>query len=583
MKRTLFILISSVSFLLLSCRSVQIFTPETISDELRIFQGGKLEYHKDLPIITLSGSHYEMGLQYGVLLRDEYTKAIEKNKTIINAVKDSSPALLKPFVSALFKNQVNKKFLKHLPEIYREELQGIADGSGVPFSDVVFTAAGSGTLDLACTSLISKSDSSILLGKNLDWAPNFYGKMPVIVKYQPDDGYFSVSASLILMPMGVITGMNDKGLALSINFVSTYKDENPDGMPVFYLNREILSKAENMAQAESLLKQFGGIYSWLVSVISSTELTGKKYELTAKDISSLSVQSGETLYALNGFENEYMKSRYMPLLFSVNDINDSRTRLLDTLLSEKKYETVDDLLFLLGHDGYGINDYSSRFSTMGINHCGTISTTVLDPENYCMYFGYGCFYSAWSEISKIDFKTGQTEIWRDADPLISEKVLQYAEKWYPDFHTELFAGRGAGIAEKIKACPETNQFILYTLNQIREYDSESVDDEYFTGLLKQFCENEADSQYVWIIAGNYFFEKKDFSQAEKYLSKILESDITVPDEKVNAAVKLAEISKYRGKTEKYKLYISICREIIDKYRDQYLFTEEENSLYEEIR
>ena len=87
-----------------------------------------------VPLLEVSGTHYEMGLQYGVLLRPEIKNALESYERIFTWTASTlgSPA-------HAFHEMIRKRtevLLKKLPGRFVEELQGVSEGAGLAFEDV---------------------------------------------------------------------------------------------------------------------------------------------------------------------------------------------------------------------------------------------------------------------------------------------------------------------------------------------------------------------------------------------------------------------------------------------------------------
>ena len=88
--------------------------------------GGWLEERNGVKILHLNGSYYDMGFAHGILLKDDIWKSYrtqlvfsEKNyydyERILSVWYDMEP---------------------HIPERYKEEMQGLADGANMTFEQV---------------------------------------------------------------------------------------------------------------------------------------------------------------------------------------------------------------------------------------------------------------------------------------------------------------------------------------------------------------------------------------------------------------------------------------------------------------
>jgi hypothetical protein len=139
-----------------------------------------------------------------------------------------------------------------------EETAGIAralaarDSDGVRYlyggvfggGSTVFAATGPAT-----------ADGRALIGRNVDWSDDGGRRRPLVARYHPDNGdlvHLAVSWPLIVVP---IVGLNEAGLAVSINFFDS--DEMFGlGFPR-YLYRRLLQRARTVDEALALLAESG--------------------------------------------------------------------------------------------------------------------------------------------------------------------------------------------------------------------------------------------------------------------------------------------------------------------------------------
>lgn len=187
-------------------------------DELKYLEGGWIEERNGVKILHISGSHYEMGYQYGYLLKDEL---IENIRAILEfSDKKGYP----------FNWLVNKWLLReqYTPGKYIEELSGIADGAGVSYDQIAATHMAFETCGIMqCFGIAawnnSTSDGSLLHAKSLDQqsviidpisGKNMYENQVLIIR-KPSDGYASINPSIVGRINGG-GGFNEKGIAYSV-------------------------------------------------------------------------------------------------------------------------------------------------------------------------------------------------------------------------------------------------------------------------------------------------------------------------------------------------------------------------------
>ena len=129
-------------FLLFACNSGKSFTD--------IAQRGYIQNVQGIKIVHLYGTPYEMGYEHGRLLKTEirafYTEFFEKavlpvinrNKTLLIEYFDYSSEKYSGdnFAKQLVLDSAHE-MEKSIPERYIEEMKGIADGSGLPYDEIL--------------------------------------------------------------------------------------------------------------------------------------------------------------------------------------------------------------------------------------------------------------------------------------------------------------------------------------------------------------------------------------------------------------------------------------------------------------
>jgi isopenicillin-N N-acyltransferase like protein len=217
---------------------------------------GELKYVNDIPVAVLAGSPEEIGKQYGELILKPAKEPLVKRVDSYMAKVgwgEQFPTMLK-YAGPLF---------TMFPEHNRTELLTAAKTADV---DVRLLSALNLIPDLAklggCSTVVVEparsSTGAPLFGRNLDWPP--HEKLPeftLVVVYKPTGkrAFASITFPVIL---GVLSGMNDAGLCLTINEITASKDgskkQDLNGVPMMYLFRKILEECKTVAEAEKMLK-----------------------------------------------------------------------------------------------------------------------------------------------------------------------------------------------------------------------------------------------------------------------------------------------------------------------------------------
>lgn len=166
----------------------------------------------------------------------------------------------------------NRNLGKNVPEEYREEIYGISlscthefDAIGTPYErQLNYHAAhdiGHTMQDymlVGCSSFAAwggaSADSTLVIGRNFDfWVGDEFAHNKIVMFYAPDDGYRFASVSWPGMT-GVLSGMNEKGLTVSLNAAKGALPTS-SAMPISVLAREILQYASNIEQALAIAQK----------------------------------------------------------------------------------------------------------------------------------------------------------------------------------------------------------------------------------------------------------------------------------------------------------------------------------------
>jgi len=222
---------------------------------LALSSGLSLSYYtktknSDLSIIKIEGDTWrELGIDYGRKCKNE----IQGLAALLRELGDAAGLLGTSF------EQLKNDFEPYIPDYLIEEMEGVAEGAGVDYMDIlmincfaeIMLLAASG--GIACTQwakLNGVSDSGPIFGRTLDFFPSFV-LMNFNVYLVADIGGIRWIGQSIAGMVGLLAGMNDKGLVISISMVST--NETGLGIPMVLAIRHALQQYENVAEAEAYL------------------------------------------------------------------------------------------------------------------------------------------------------------------------------------------------------------------------------------------------------------------------------------------------------------------------------------------
>ncbi|QDV36627.1 C45 family autoproteolytic acyltransferase/hydolase [Tautonia plasticadhaerens] len=214
---------------------------------------GFLEEIDGRRVLHVSGSPYEMGYQHGRLLRDEIG-------TLTRFLLDEKAGDLEIELGGLTVDpkavirSVAEGQRQFVPDRYFEELQGVADGSGVPLEDLVvcnfipelfhcsgFALSGSAT-----------KDGALLHGRVLDYGTDWrLQEFAVLIVAEPEGLVPFVNVSYAGF-IGSVTGMNAE--RISVGEMGGRGLGHWAGVPMAVLVRRALEEATSLDEAVAVFR-----------------------------------------------------------------------------------------------------------------------------------------------------------------------------------------------------------------------------------------------------------------------------------------------------------------------------------------
>lgn len=203
-----------------------------------------------ITVLYLRGTPYEMGYAQGKLCAPE-VRYLSTNVEDLMMLGMNCPAQK---VDAIW-----KLYASHLRPEYLQELQGLADGSGVSLTRIERLHAlpdisQSHCSFFAATGPATKAGNLIQI-RALDYTTDAgIQKYPALIVYEPDNGIPFVNVGW-LGHCGMVTGMNADGISMSeIGDDWDKKTETFNGRPLTYVMRDSVEFGHSLQQAVDLVK-----------------------------------------------------------------------------------------------------------------------------------------------------------------------------------------------------------------------------------------------------------------------------------------------------------------------------------------
>lgn len=208
---------------------------------------GSLQIVDGVPVAHVRGTPREMGRALGTLV------GVQATETFHCYMRHFCPDMQGDL-------ELAREMETRMPEWFIEEMRGFAETSELTYDELLL---GQTFLDIHKVALCSTIavhdrltvDGEMLLGRNLDFPSlSIAHEANMVVVHEPDDGpaYAGVTWPGFL---GILTGLNQRGLALSMMLVyGPHKHEHLDGQPFPLVFRRLLRECAGVRQADELLQ-----------------------------------------------------------------------------------------------------------------------------------------------------------------------------------------------------------------------------------------------------------------------------------------------------------------------------------------
>ncbi len=400
-----------------------------IKEDVKYFGQGYLEYRECIPFLYVKGEPYEIGLQYGVLLKEDikslYAELDSLERTLMARVYEESPwymdIVIKISTPYIQRKKLNS-FRKRLPKEYLSQLKGMSEGSGIPLDDILFVTFGPDWL--SCSSFIKNVGGRVIHGRNGDHSVlDFFGRYPLIAHYDKEGKYSYIDIGIIGTPWAV-TGINEHGLTLSWSQATTSRSKTFDGKGTTLMFNRILEECRNLNDVDKISKN---VDRFVTMIGSLEDRTGAAYDIVDQKAVRTDLRDGY-IYATNRCVSPSMRKEYNSV-FDMDWFNSARAYTYEKALSNSGEFTIDDAIGLLSNtDFYDYKGKVPPFKGGNINNRGTGSSVVCDPQNSTVYFAYGAPYAGFSRWIAYNYEADEVFVYKNEDQRLQDTdFIEYVE------------------------------------------------------------------------------------------------------------------------------------------------------------
>lgn len=296
--------------------------------------------------LYVDGNPYELGLKSGSLTRELFKL---QEDIFVGKIDSLVPSKGRQKLLRKFLAWFNRKMYRNIDEQYKAEIYGMAqyaskdlDYIAAPYQRVMYFHGahdiGHALQDLAlvgCSSFAASGDRTqdgkMLIARNFDfYVGEDFADNKIIAFIAPDQGHKFMSVTWGGF-IGVLSGMNDQGLTVTIN---AGKSDFPlvAKTPISLVTREILQYASTIDEAVAIAKKREVFVSESIFVGSAKDKRAAIIEVSPHNFGVYEVENSDKLICSNHFQS----AAY------ANDKKNQR-HILESH-SQYRYERMEELL-----------------------------------------------------------------------------------------------------------------------------------------------------------------------------------------------------------------------------------------------
>ncbi|POY36556.1 peptidase C45 [Solitalea longa] len=446
----------------------------------------------------VEGEPYQRGIVNGLLSKELVIKQEVAFSDQINKMIPSKFYLnfLKYFIGWF-----NRHLAENVNEEYKEEIYGISQSASNDFQYIGsnyqrilnYHAAhdiGHALQSMAlvgCTSFGTwndrSADSTMIIGRNFDfYAGDKFAEDKIVEFVNPSKGYKYMSVTWGGF-VGVVSGMNDQGLAVTINAAKT---SIPSGSatPVSLVAREILQYAKNIKEAQSIAASRKMFVSESFMVASANDNKAVIIEKTPDTLDVYDPHQNSIVCA-NHFQSKGLVTSAQNVEQVKESASDYRYKRVVELLETTEPNTVQRTVDILRNQKGLQNANIGMGNEKAINQLIAHHSIVFEPQKKIVW------------VSTSPWQLGEFVAY-DLNKVFAIHGLQSNHEVYESALTI--------PADPFLATDDYKKFLSFRSFKQKIADKENVDINAFIKLNPQYY-------HTFVLAGDYEFNQHNFAKA----------------------------------------------------------------------
>jgi uncharacterized protein YxeA len=212
---------------------------------------GILTYVNHHRVFIAKGTHREIGEAHGALLKNEVRKLVDATLYTINWVYTIEKGSW--FIDDL--RGAYEREAPFIPQKYQEEMEGMAETSGISLEEIRLTNVFPALFHCSGFALFDSAtiDGTLYHGRILDYITELGLQYYPVIQIIKPEGSFAFANISFAGFIGSVTGMNEK--QVTFGEMGGGGVGNWDGMPMAFLMREGMERANSLDEALAIFKE----------------------------------------------------------------------------------------------------------------------------------------------------------------------------------------------------------------------------------------------------------------------------------------------------------------------------------------
>ncbi len=337
-------------------------------------------------------------------------------------------------------------------------------------------------------------DGNMLLGRNFDfYMGDDFARNKLVLAVRPDSGYSYVSITWPGMT-GVVSGMNEKGLTVTINAAQGVIPLS-SATPVSIVAKSILQYASTIDEALEEAGRFTTFASEQFLISSSADSCCATIEKSPEKMEVVYGEKGQIVNT-NHFRGRIFSGERWNMENIANSDSPYRYSRVKQLLDEKDSLGVEDIVDIL-RDRYGLDREDIGFANQkSVNQLIAHHSVVFDPYNLTMWVALG---ECWS----------------------------YGKYSFVDVGRMLRGEEFSRVISTERDIPEFTPFTVGLYGAVKEY--KELQKRIFKGDgevdIERFIMLNPNYYNTWYTAARFYGKKGDYSRAVECCRKALSLEV----------------------------------------------------------